>query len=437
MHVTPLELNATPQAVLAAWPEQWPLASIFFVPPAPHCGITILARPTRRLTDDQARKTLAKPLTARVCDHDLPAFQGGLIGIASYELGLEFEPRGHWAAAPAKACDWPRMIWFDCPDALVFDHATGRWWRVGEIEMPELGERRERWWRAGPLTSATGRAGYEAGAARVLEYIRAGDVYQANLAHCLEGAFEGSTRGLFGRMMRDSGAWYGAYLEWEQGEERRAIASQSPELFLAYDPATRTLETRPMKGTGRAGRAAELEKSPKEQAELAMIVDLMRNDLGRVCELGSVRVETPRTIERHGLGGEALLQATATVRGSLRAGASVWDVLRATFPGGSVTGAPKVRAMQIIDELEPRARGPYCGAIGFVSESGHVALNLAIRTALVEGPPGARRVSYSVGAGIVADSEASSEYAETMAKAAGFLATLGAGAAPEASRVMT
>jgi para-aminobenzoate synthetase component 1 len=196
-------------------------------------------------------------------------------------------------------------------------------------------------------------------------------------------------------------------------------------LFLSFDPATRELVTRPMKGTRPAGGAAALSESPKDRAELAMIVDLMRNDLGRVCRLGSVRVDEARVIERHGTGPSEIVQATATVRGEVPAGASAWDVLRGTFPGGSVTGAPKIRAMQIIDELEPVARGPYCGAMGFVSDSGHMAFNLAIRTALISGHGDVRgriegEVSYSVGAGIVADSRAEEEWEETLQKAAGF-----------------
>ncbi len=269
--------------------------------------------------------------------------------------------------------------------------------------------------------------------ARVLEYIRAGDVYQVNLAHELTGEFSGSARALFGELAARSRPWFGAYLESADERTRRAMLSLSPELFLDFDPATRRVLTRPMKGTRPGGASAqELDASPKDRAELNMIVDLMRNDLGRVCNFGSVRVETARAIERHG-GAAGVIQATGSVSGTLRAELGVDDLLRATFPGGSVTGAPKIRAMQIIDELEPTARGPYCGSVGFVSDCGRAAFNIAIRTALVEEPQVAVRTTpgvfdravlrYSVGAGIVADSDPASEWQETMDKA-GFLASM-------------
>jgi len=182
--------------------------------------------------------------------------------------------------------------------------------------------------------------------------------------------------------------------------------------------------TRPMKGTRPAGGdPAELERSVKDRAELNMIIDLMRNDLGRVCRAGSVRVERAREIERHG-GERGVWQATATVSGELRDGIGLARVLGAAFPAGSVTGAPKIRAMQIIDELEPVRRGPYCGSIGWIGNDGAAELSVAIRTALVSGAPGdgpgeVREgvLDYSVGAGIVADSDPSAEWRETMDKA--------------------
>jgi anthranilate/para-aminobenzoate synthase component I len=221
------------------------------------------------------------------------------------------------------------------------------------------------------------------------------------------------------------------------------ICSASPELFLEIDAAARRIVTRPMKGTRRGSSSvAELELSAKDTAELNMITDLMRNDLGRVCELGSVRVERAREVERHGNtaihrytdtaiheDGETatheggLWQATSMVSGMLRGGIGMSEILAATFPGGSITGAPKIRAMQIISELEGRERGVYCGAIGFVSRSGHAAFNVAIRTATISGGV----VSYGVGAGIVADSEPGAEWRETMDKAGVFLRAAGVG----------
>jgi para-aminobenzoate synthetase component 1 len=277
----------------------------------------------------------------------------------------------------------------------------------------------------------------------VLEYIRAGDVYQVNLAHRLSYTFEGSTRELFQRLLVTASPWFGAYLEATDGARRHAVCSVSPELLFRIEGGTGRIVTRPMKGTRAPadGAAEALRESAKDQAELNMIVDLMRNDLGRVCEVGSVRVERGREVEWHGepepgsrdpatahrATGLGILQATATVGGVVRAGLTVADVIRALVPGGSVTGAPKIRAMQIIDELEPMRRGPYCGAIGFVGDDGSCAMNVGIRTALIHGradPASSARdaiahgvMDYSVGAGIVADSAAESEWLETLEKA--------------------
>ena len=155
---------------------------------------------------------------------------------------------------------------------------------------------------------------------------------------------------------------------------------------------------------------SELRRSAKDQAELNMIVDLERNDLGRVCEIGSVKVTEPRVIEEH----PTVYHGAATIEGMLRPDVSLVDLLRATFPGGSITGAPKIRAMQIIDELEPTRRGPYCGAIGYLSVDGHMQFNIAIRTMIVKDG----LIHIPVGGGIVADSDPASEYEETLVKAA-------------------
>jgi para-aminobenzoate synthetase component 1 len=161
----------------------------------------------------------------------------------------------------------------------------------------------------------------------------------------------------------------------------------------------------------------ELLESAKDQAELNMIIDLERNDLGRVCEIGSVRVTQPRTIEAH----PTVYHGVATVEGRLRPDVDLLDLLRATFPGGSITGAPKIRAMEIIEELEPTRRGPYCGAIGYLSADGHIEFNIAIRTMIMK----AGRVHVPVGGGIVADSDPADEYEETLVKARAMLGALG------------
>jgi para-aminobenzoate synthetase component 1 len=198
-------------------------------------------------------------------------------------------------------------------------------------------------------------------------------------------------------------------------DRRRAVLSLSPELLLRYDASTRTLTTEPMKGTrvGTSGGLAELRDAEKDKAELAMIVDLMRNDLGRVSDIGSVRVDEPRTLEHHGPTAGGVWQASARVSGRLRDGLTLNDALRAVLPAGSITGAPKVRAMQVIHEMEPTPRGPYCGAIGRIDEHGNAELAVGIRTAVIVGS----EIRYSVGAGIVAQSDPELEWAETLAKA--------------------
>ncbi|HRQ72785.1 MAG TPA: chorismate-binding protein [Phycisphaerales bacterium] len=254
--------------------------------------------------------------------------------------------------------------------------------------------------------------------------MRAGDAYQVNLAHVLRGRFTGSTRDLYAALAAAARPEHGAYVESAPGPTRWAVLSLSPELFLSFDPATRRVVTRPMKGTRPAhADPDELMHAPKDRAELAMIVDLMRNDLGRVCDFGSIRVDVPRRIERHATGAAGVLQATATVSGTLRGGVTLGGLLAATFPPGSVTGAPKVRAMRIIDSLEGFRRGPYCGATAVIDDAGRAVLSVAIRTAVVTGRADATGLftdaafEYAVGAGIVADSDPEAEWRETLDKA--------------------
>ncbi|MBK7403575.1 MAG: anthranilate synthase component I family protein [Phycisphaerales bacterium] len=271
-----------------------------------------------------------------------------------------------------------------------------------------------------------GREGYLAAVEQGLEYIRAGDVYQVNLAHRLGGRFRGSAEALYAALVEGARPRHGlGVVSMLGGGMGRAVLSLSPELFLSFDAGTRRIVTRPMKGTRPGdGDEAELLGATKDRAELAMIVDLMRNDLGRVCEFGSVRVETAREIERHGVGRGAVLQATATVGGVVREGVGTAEILGATFPPGSVTGAPKIRAMEIIRELEGFGRGPYCGCVGTFADDGSFELGVAIRTVVIEGPVCGEtgefvdaEISYCVGAGIVADSDPESEWRETLDKA--------------------
>lgn len=325
---------------------------------------------------------------------------------------------------------WPDMQFHRCPNALIHDHADGSWRAVGpdSAALPDLthppAAAIDCGFRATPPRPDRSRVEHEAAVRRALDYIAAGDVFQVNLAQRFAADFHGSTRGLFLRLAAASPAWYGAYLELLEPDgraPRHVVCSTSPELFLRLDGDGR-VTTRPIKGTRPAtADPAELRDAEKDTAELNMIIDLLRNDLGRVCDYRSVQVTQPRTIETH----PTVHHGVATVAGQLHRSRSLRHLLRATFPGGSVTGAPKVRAMQIIEQLEPVRRGPYCGAIGWVGrqESGVAAgLSIAIRTLLVDRE--SQRVRYSVGGGIVADSDPADEYDETLHKAAALIEAL-------------
>ncbi len=335
------------------------------------------------------------------------------IGYLGYELG-------HWIeklpSAAMRDRGWP-VIWLaGCTSWSVHDAATGQWTHHGPASPPALlSEPAESPpFEAGPLTPLLSQQDYECRVQRVIDYISAGDVFQVNLSQRFSCDFQGNPRQLYAQLARTSPAWYGAYLEMDQ---QHTICSISPELFLEVD-AQRRVVTRPIKGTRPSHVPADqLRDSVKDAAELHMIVDLLRNDLGRVCAYGSIQVDEPRTIETH----PTVHHGVATISGTLHGPRDLVELLRATMPGGSITGAPKVRAMQIIDELEPVQRGPYCGAIGFL-RGGQATLNIAIRTLMIE----ADKLDLHVGGGIVADSDPRDEYEETLVKAQAMRAALNA-----------
>ena len=246
---------------------------------------------------------------------------------------------------------------------------------------------------------------------RVQEWIRAGDTYQVNLTCQIETAYSQGAQELFAHMMQRQPVEFGAMLNIND----RIILSASPELFIHKCGHEVTL--RPMKGTSRRGRdftedeslAAALSRDEKNRAENAMIVDLLRSDVGRVAKIGSVHASDLFKVERH----PSLLQMTSSVQGELREDVSLHDLFRAIFPSGSIVGAPKVRTMQIIRELEERDRGVYTGAIGYIEPEGNAMFSVAIRTAVLEDG----RLSMGVGAGITSDSNAASEYNECLLKA--------------------
>lgn len=349
-------------------------------------------------------------------------FAGGAVGFLGYEAGrlLERLPGRH--SNPGGQPD----LAFGIYDAVAaFDHAERRAWVIAarpEAEararalaarlrepVPPRGAVPPARWR-GELT----REAYRATVERVLAYIRAGDVYQANVTQrFLADRPAGlDPYALFERLRDLSPAPFAAFLNLGP---RLCLASASPERFLRLEPDG-AIETRPIKGTrprradpvADAAEAAALLASPKDRAENLMITDLLRNDLARVAEVGSVRVPVLYGLESFA----SVHHLVSVVRARLRPGLGPVDLLRATFPGGSITGAPKIRAMEIIDELEPARRGAYCGAIAWIGFDGAMDSSIVIRTLSVTPD----QVIAQAGGGIVADSDPLDEHAEMMVK---------------------
>ena len=269
------------------------------------------------------------------------------------------------------------------------------------------------------LRSTFTHRGYLNAVAKVREYIVAGDIFQANLSQRFQAPLREQPFDLYRRLRRRNPAPFAAYLAFDDV----TVLSASPERFLRLDPDGQ-VETRPIKGTrprglgpmhdAALGRA--LAESVKDRAENVMIVDLLRNDLSRVCRPGSVRVPELFALEQH----PTVHHLVSTVLGALEPGADAVDLVRAAFPGGSITGAPKVRAMEIIAELEPTRRGVYCGSIGYLSATGAMDTSIVIRTFVLRDG----ELYFQAGGGIVADSDPELEYRETLDKAAGLIATL-------------
>ncbi len=335
-------------------------------------------------------------------------------GFFSYDLGRSFETLPN---PPADDLHLPLLAFSRCDDQVApaadplrksIDRANQPA-SLAALPTP-----------ATPARSNFSRHQYEQAVEHCLAYIRAGDVFQINLSQRLEVPTAEAPATIYQRLRQYYPAEFGALLAFD----RFALLSNSPELFLRVrrlPDGRRLIQSRPIKGTrpNQRGMAEALLTSVKDQAELAMIVDLQRNDLGRLCQTGSVRVTQPRVIETH----PTVLHGVASIEGVLRPGISLGDILAATFPCGSVTGCPKIRAMQIIDELEPVARGAYCGAIGWI-EGDELELSVAIRTMTIQDG-----VAYvPVGGGVVADSTPAAEYDETLVKAKAMLAALGANA---------
>jgi len=376
-------------------------------------------------------------------------FAGGWFGCLGYELRSAVE-----AIPPPRApADGFPALWLGRYEAVVaWDHHRRRAYLAGtgasvtlarraierlraRLESPPAAAAPRRAARApAPPSAVSARvapASYRRRVAEVRARIRAGDLFQANLSQRFEGRLRGTPVELFERLVARSPAPFATYLDVGDG---RVVLSASPERFLCL--VRRTAETRPMKGTRPRGRTPredralrlDLASSEKDRAELAMIVDLSRNDLSRSCRPGTVRVVRARRLERYA----TVHQAVAIVEGRLLDGASGVDLIRGAFPPGSVTGAPKVEAMKVIDRLEGEARGPYCGAIGWLDDGGDLDLAVAIRTLCVAG----RCVSYRVGGGITLLSDPEEERVETLDKgrALGSAVVGAATAAPASAR---
>tara|TARA_B100001059_G_scaffold91276_1_gene90144 strand:- start:47045 stop:48418 length:1374 start_codon:yes stop_codon:yes gene_type:complete len=356
-------------------------------------------------------------------DPSLP-FMGGWVISLRYELGAHIE------RVTNSDADLPRGVLADflwCPDAIVHDAYSDKWWSIGEPQVfdpviaPDQPLHMDEW------KSHPDRRGYEEAVSRTIELIRRGDLFQANITRQISTNCRGGLREFALKALSSSGAWFGCWMELADSGLDRAILGMSPELFLDLDAASGTLRSRPIKGTRPAEASVmELAGSEKDAAELNMIVDLMRNDLGRVCELGSIGVSQPRSIESH----PTVHHGVAEICGQLTPGTRFSEILRATFPPGSVTGAPKIRAMQVIDELEQSPRGPYCGAVGCLSTSGDLRLGVSIRTAAFEGNAKGGfhevegRLVYGTGCGIVVDSDPTDEFTESQHKTAALMRLL-------------
>jgi para-aminobenzoate synthetase component 1 len=370
-------------------------------------------------------------------------FHGGWVGYFAYELGRHIE------RLPEKTTDdlhlpLIRLCFYD--RFVAYDHRSDVFWIValelpGDSESPadKIASLEDPLHRSqqirldepprahiedmglpGLRRNMTGRD-YLNAVKQIKNYIRDGEVYQVNFSHRFEAPFQGSPLQLFHWQNRFNPSGYAAYIDAGGFQ----IVSASPEMFVTVHDGL--IRTKPIKGTrpridGSRPRAAginaqqfnDLLVSEKEQAELNMIIDLERNDVARICKPGTRRVIQPRTIEAY----PTVYHGVATIEGELRDGVAFGDLLKAMFPGGSVTGAPKIRAMEIIEELEPTTRGVYTGAVGHIGLDGAACLNIAIRTVIIT----AGRAFVQSGGGIVADSDPQAEWEETMVKARALLA---------------
>lgn len=376
-------------------------------------GWSILAwDPVEVVTDGRDWPAVGRALTRPNAPDPTVPFSGGVLGWIGYGAGHRVD------AVPAEApSPEPEVFLARYDGGLCWRHADRTWHPAGTASFREaahgmLAAARPLGVPAAPVATGAhtvARADWEADVERILDWIRAGDCYQVNLSRPVHVPGVGDPWDAY-RRLRTAGAAYGA---WIRVDPRIVVLSNSPELFLSV--RDRRMRALPIKGTRPRGATPaeddrlsdELRDSEKERAELVMIVDLVRNDLGRVAATGSV-VAGERTLTRH----PTVHHASWAVEAELAPGRDTWDALAATFPPGSVTGAPKVRACQRIAELEASPRGLYCGAIGYVADGGDAVWSVAIRVAVIDGAD----ARYHVGGGIVAHSRPAAEWDETAAK---------------------
>lgn len=361
-------------------------------------------------------------------------FRGGWFLYLGYELAQQIEPVLN---LPRATISWPTALAVRVPAAVVQDHATGDCYAVAERAelLATLEEDAARAWAQEKVATPSAEdallyeeltaddpAAYLTSVQRIIDYIQAGDVFQVNLSRAWRGRLRAdvTVAEVYACLRRTNPAPFAALMRW--GNE--ALASSSPERLVCAQAGW--VQVRPIAGTRPRGTnkqadtalAQTLMAHPKERAEHIMLIDLERNDLGRVCVPGTVSVDELMVLESY----SHVHHIVSNVRGRLRATVTPGELIRAVFPGGTITGCPKVRCMEIIAELEGVARGPYTGALGYLNRDGSLDLNILIRTLQISGA----QFTLRAGAGIVADSHAPAELAETCAKARGLLLALGA-----------
>jgi len=415
----------TPLDVLSRWPTDVPIAMLHSHPDAAGAGRwSVIGEPTGvaetavdsgvwvgEPNDAEAAaiggimsmlRHVDAHRTAEIPPPEAPPFLGW-IACLHYECGPVFEP----SAGPMPEGTIASFLW--CPNALLHDSVTNQWWQCGQPpSLLDESSKTPSLHSTGPIISTPPESEWPNAVAEAVEAIRAGDIFQVNLCRQLSVSVTGHVRGFAADALSEPQTSFGALLEIP-GSDARTVVSLSPELFFSIDRSG-GIVSKPIKGTLPAHEpAATLQESAKDAAELHMIVDLMRNDLGRVCTIGSVHVPNPRTIESH----PTVHHGVGEVRGRLRPDASRVDVLEALFPAGSITGAPKIRAMQIAASLEPLERGAYCGAVCMFGPDRSMVASVAIRTAVIKDST----LTYGVGCGIVADSDPLRELDESNTKA--------------------